>query len=165
MLAKVEKIWRNIESVSCIVAAGILGIIMGLTCADVIGRYFFNHPIPGALEITESLMVGVVFLSIAYIQSKKGHTKMELLLERLPKKAQVYLAILGVLTGIFVFVVFAWSGGSNAWSAWVTGDYREGVIRVPYWPSKMLIPIGCFMIFIRFIFDLIADISELRKLR
>lgn len=165
MLARLEKMWRRVEIGSCIVAAGLLGITMALTSADVIGRYFFNHPVPGALEISESMLVGILFLSIAYIQSMKGHINMELLFERLPKKAQLYLDVLAVLTGMFVFAAFTWCGGSDAWTALVSGDYIEGVIRIPYWPSKILVPIGCGMIFIRFIFDLITHISELRKLR
>lgn len=146
-------------------AAGILGAIMGLTCTDVVGRYFFNYPIPSALEITESLMTGVIFLSISYIQSVKGHTKMELVFERFSKKSQFILTILAALIGVFVFFAFAWCGGLNAWNAWVTQDYKEGVIRVPYWPSEMLVPIGCVMILIRFLLDTLNDLSKLTKVR
>lgn len=40
-------------------------MIGGLTTADVFGRYFFNRPITGTYEITESyLMVSLVFFGL-----------------------------------------------------------------------------------------------------
>ncbi len=51
----------------------ILFMMMLLTVADVIGRYFFNFPIAGTFELTEVMLSLLVFFSIAYTQIHKGH--------------------------------------------------------------------------------------------
>ncbi len=49
---------------------GALGMIisMFLGFADVVGTKFFNWPVPGTLEITESTMVLIVFGALAFTQ-------------------------------------------------------------------------------------------------
>ena len=48
-----------------------LALMMLLTTADVLGRYFFNAPVLGAYEITEYLMLIMVFSFLALAQSRK----------------------------------------------------------------------------------------------
>ncbi|MEN9559084.1 MAG: hypothetical protein RLZZ502_295 [Pseudomonadota bacterium] len=47
--------------------------IMMLTLLDVIGRKFFNHSLPGALELTEFLMVVVIFGALPLVTLKAEH--------------------------------------------------------------------------------------------
>ena len=46
------------------VSALMLFLLMVLTCIDVLGRYFFNHPVYGGLELTEILLAGMIFFTI-----------------------------------------------------------------------------------------------------
>ena len=59
---------------------GALGMIisMFLGFADVVGTKFFNWPVPGTLEITESTMVLIVFGALAFTQSQRGHIRVEI---------------------------------------------------------------------------------------
>src|SRR5712691_5124568 len=45
-------------------AAGLLFFLMALTTADVIGRYIFNWPLRGAFEITELLLLTLIFAGL-----------------------------------------------------------------------------------------------------
>lgn len=47
--------------------------IMWLMLFDVIGRKYFNHSIPGALEITEILMVVVIFGALPLVSWRSEH--------------------------------------------------------------------------------------------
>jgi len=49
-----------------------LAAMMLLTTADVIGRYFFNAPVLGAYEITEYLMLIMVFFIPGFGPVGKG---------------------------------------------------------------------------------------------
>ena len=60
-------------------AAFVLFGIMLLTTFDVAGRYLFHAPILGVFEVTEFMLVCVVFLSLAYTQSLKGHIEVDIL--------------------------------------------------------------------------------------
>lgn len=47
--------------------------IMWLMLFDVIGRKYFNHSIPGALELTEILMVAVIFGALPLVSWRGEH--------------------------------------------------------------------------------------------
>jgi len=44
-----------------VVSASVLFILMLLTCVDVIGRYVFNSPLTGSIELTEMAVAAIVF--------------------------------------------------------------------------------------------------------
>ncbi len=54
-------------------AATALFAIMWLTLFDVTGRKFFNNSIPGSLEITEILMVLVIFGALPLVSWRSEH--------------------------------------------------------------------------------------------
>ena len=59
--------------------------IMWLTLFDVNGRKFFDHSIPGALEITEILMVVVIFGALPLVSWRSEHVVFDTLDGYLPR--------------------------------------------------------------------------------
>ena len=116
--------------------------MMFFLTADVILRYLFSRPIQGTYQLAEFMVIGVVFLSIAYVQSLRGHIKMEVATSWLPKKAQIRFDIFGYLIGIALFSVIAWNSGKIAWNAWQINDLSMGMVKFPLWPAKSLVPFG-----------------------
>lgn len=49
-----------------------------LTLADVLGRYIFNVSVMGAVELTEILMVGVIFCGIVFATMEREHVVVDL---------------------------------------------------------------------------------------
>ena len=89
--------------------AGItLGLSMLLTTADVVWRYFLNHSIVAAHDVTELMMVVVVFLGLAYTASVKGHIRVDLLISKLSERAQAILDSITTIFSIVIFAVMAW---------------------------------------------------------
>ncbi|MGE4243576.1 TRAP transporter small permease [Ramlibacter sp.] len=58
--------------------------IMVLTFFDVMGRKFANHSIPGSLEITELLMVVVIFGALPLVSNRGEHVEFDSLDPYLP---------------------------------------------------------------------------------
>lgn len=56
----------------CVTAVVLLGLML-LTCADVIGRYFFDNAVDGAVEITEIALAVVVFAELPVAQKPDSH--------------------------------------------------------------------------------------------
>lgn len=52
--------------------------LMMVTLVDVLGRNFFNHPLPGAIEITEFLLCIVILLSFPLVTLLNQHLVIEL---------------------------------------------------------------------------------------
>lgn len=160
-LSSISKAQRAVELGFCIAAAGVVMVMMFPVTADVILRYVFRSPLHGSLELGEFMMIGVVYLSIAYIQAVKGHIRVEVGTARLPKKFQIALDILGYGFGLALFSIITWRSGHLAWEAWITGDYTMGVVRFPLWPAKSIVPIGTGLLCLRLISDIIGDFIKL----
>ncbi|AOW15436.1 TRAP transporter small permease [Hydrogenophaga crassostreae] len=54
-------------------AATALFSLMWLTLIDVVGRKFFNNSVPGGLELTEILMVIVIFSALPLVSWRNEH--------------------------------------------------------------------------------------------
>ena len=59
---------KRLEASLGLVAAIALFAMMALTFADVIGRKLLNASIPGSLEVTELLMLAVIFVALPLIR-------------------------------------------------------------------------------------------------
>lgn len=161
---KIEQ-WQNIgERWLGGVAAGIVMVMMCLTSIDVVLRYVFNSPLPGVYELQEFLLVGVVFLGLAYTQSLRGHINVDLLPNRLSPPVQIKLSILAHVTSLIIFAIITWQSGIRAWTALVTGQCREGLISYPLWPAKWMLAIGTGFLCFRLALDTLLDFHRLRTI-
>ena len=70
MLQSLEKLLRWTTG---LMAAMALFSIMWLTLFDVTGRKFLNHSVPGGLELTEMLMVIVIFGALPLVSWRGEH--------------------------------------------------------------------------------------------
>ena len=127
-----------------VMAASILAAMMFLIVSDVTGRYVFNHPFRGTLEISEFLMVAVVFLSIAGTMHVGRHVSIRMLVDRLPEKSQALVDSLVLLVSIALFAAMAWKSGVRAVDVLNQGWYSD-LLRIPAWPFRMLVAVGAFL--------------------
>ncbi len=100
MLKKLER-WLTW---SCgLLAAAALFTIMWLTLVDVMGRKFLDHSVPGGLEMTEILMVIVIFGALPLVSWRHEHVVFDSLDHLVPeglKRLQARL-VHGVCSGLF----------------------------------------------------------------
>lgn len=143
------------------VSASIVLIMMLVTTSDVILRYLFNRPIAGAYELQEFLLVGVVFLSAAYIQAIKKHIIVDVFTVHLPMKTQAVVGFLGNVIFLFIFAIITWQSGLIAWEAWVIKDHTMGLIEYPLWPAKWMLTVGTFALCLRLVSDISRDLHRL----
>jgi len=160
LVGKLTRGQGRIERLLAFVSAIVIMCMMFITSIDVIMRYVFNSPLAGGFELQEFLLVGVVFLSLAYVQSVKGHFSLDLLTVRLPLGAQTTLLVLGHIICLVIFALITWQSGLRAWIAWTTGQTREGLISFPLWPAKFMLPIGMGLLCLRFISDIATDFRD-----
>ncbi len=94
---------------SCgVVSALALFGIMWLTLVDVIGRKFFNHSIPGGLEITEIMLVCVIFCALPLVSWRGEHVVFDTFDGFIPKPLQRVQVRLVHVFSAFVFVGLAY---------------------------------------------------------
>lgn len=76
---------RLLDTLCGLLAALALFAIMALTLADVVGRKFLNHSIGGSLELTEILMVVVIFAALPLVSLHGEHVVFDSLDPLLPR--------------------------------------------------------------------------------
>lgn len=95
---------------SCgLLAASALFGIMWLTLVDVGGRKFFNRSLPGGLEMTEILMVCVIFAALPLVSWRGEHVVFDTFDRLLP----------AWLRRLQIRLVHVLSGASFIWLAWL----------------------------------------------
>ena len=80
---RMHKLLAFLETVLCRIAELSLAALALLTFTDVLGRYLFKFPVRGSVELTEVLMVAVIFSGIVLATRVHGHVAVDLLTLRL----------------------------------------------------------------------------------
>lgn len=105
MLKTLERVLRWSTG---LMAAMALFTIMWLTLVDVTGRRFFSHSVPGGLEITEMLMVVVIFGAMPLVSWRNEHVVFDSLDAFLPDWVRAIQARLVNLVCAVVFGFLAY---------------------------------------------------------
>ena len=151
---KVGNVIRAVEKVLNVIAGLMLLAMMFLGAADVIGRYIFNRPITGAMESSQLLMGGMVFLAWAYTLAKREHVTVDLLFIMYPKRVRATLYFIAMIITFILFGLIAWQSAGMAISDWQSGKLVR-IILVPIAPFKALVPLGAFLLCLECVIQII----------
>ena len=132
-------------------------VMMVLVVANILGRYLFNKPLDGTLEFTESLLVLIIFLSLALTQYDGGHIRVTLLTRRLPKAAAKAATVFCMLAGAAFFTWCAYAAWRFAAQSFSFKEQEWGTIVFPLWPVKFVVFAGILLLAIQFLLDAIAE--------
>jgi TRAP-type C4-dicarboxylate transport system permease small subunit len=139
-----------------------LAVLMFLTVADVFGRYLLNAPVPGTFELTEMLMVPIVFLALGLAQHRNEHIALDLAYNYFPAR-------LKTATNIFVEVINLAVVGAITWQLYIysvrmsEGNYTTAVLQLPIHPFVMLAIAGTTSYWIAILCDLGKAIGRFRR--
>jgi TRAP-type C4-dicarboxylate transport system permease small subunit len=128
-------------------------VLMLLTTADAFGRYLFNSPIIGAYEITANyLMVGSIFLSVAYGYRRGAYIRVTFLMERLGGKVKIVInQVVQMGSLLYGFLLVA---ASLRQVFRVYGDQTSlSSFDFPLWPAYVFVPVGLFVMSLMMLID------------
>jgi len=129
-----ESRWeRRAEAVLGAAASAILLGMMLLTVVDVVARYVFNRPLRGAFEVTELLLLVLIFAGLPLVSLADEHAVMDFVDRVLgPRTRRALSRAIEALSAAFMFLL--------AWLTWLKADriwaYRDAtdVLRIAYGP-------------------------------
>ena len=157
------KILDWLDRVLIVTAMVALISMMMLTSVSVIGRYFFNAPIPDDLVFSEMLMVFVVFLPFAAVQAAREHVFVTIFTEWLPNDTKVIMETVGVVVGCFIFTIISCAVFTDFYAAWIVGAYVEGPFELPEYPARFIVFFGLALFSFRLFVDAVVSIVGLTK--
>lgn len=137
----IEKIVNTISRSLNYGGVAFLFVLMLLVVAHVIGRYFFSLPILGSVELIEFLMVLVVFLGLAECARKRGNVCVELLLDLMPKRVQIFVDAFTCLLGVLIVALITWQSAVQVKVYWDSG-HVSGVHHIPHYPFAVVMVLG-----------------------
>ena len=124
---------RRADLILGVAASAILLAMMALTVIDVVARYVFSRPVRGAFEVTELMLLVLIFAGLPLVSFSDEHAVMDFIDRILGPRAQrgVQRAMQAV-NAAFMFLL--------AWLTWLKADriwaYRDAtdVLRIVYGP-------------------------------
>lgn len=133
---------RVLDALCGLLAALALFATMVLTLVDVIGRKFFNHSVPGSLELTEILMVVVIFAALPLVSLHGEHVVFDSLDALMPRWLR---RVQQGLVDIFCAAALA----ALAWRMWIKAENMASYgdvtaqLRLPLGPFVTLMAVLC----------------------
>ena len=147
------------------VLLGSLGMLasMAICVADVIGTDFFDWPVPGALEFTESTMVLIVFGALAFTQEKRGHIRVEILYVLFGPRVQSFMDLVTHLVALVFFCLLAWYSFGELSYSWEIDESTMGTIRFPLYPARLLLSVGTVLLIVQLALDVVTDFGRMLR--
>ena len=142
----VKKTERLVDSASLFLAnVGaiiLLGLVL-LTCVDVIGRYVFNSPLVGAVELVRLCMAGIIFFSFPLMFLRNDH----IIVDLIPFFRRGWVGWVTAIITLLMIMLVAWKIGDRVFDyairALEDNDMTE-YLAIPRWPVVSFITLSIF---------------------
>lgn len=154
--------YRRVLVAFAFVAAASLAIMIVSTTLDTTLRYSLNFLIPGVFELNEVLMVVLVFLGIAWTQMERGHTRIIMVMRKMPVRRAIKMDIICWIICFIFLAILGFQSGKEALRAYQINEFRWGAVQMPIWWAKALVPLGCWMTCLQLLIDIWVDIGRLK---
>lgn len=132
----------------------VIFLVMLMLVLDVLLHLFTTSRVLGNYEITEMGMTLFIFFGIAYTQTQKGHVRVEMFVDMLPKRFKKFVdgivtLITAVVTAAMTYQAFIQAG---TYAKMSTGT---AVLKLPYAPFGYIMAIGFLLFTLALLLDAI----------
>jgi TRAP-type C4-dicarboxylate transport system permease small subunit len=158
-----EKKTQKILSIHNIIAT-ILGFLtlalMFVIVVDVGGRFFFNKPLSGGVEVSQILLTWILFMPLAYALVRGAHVRVTILSMHLPSRVKRVLEVIVTIISIGFFGLAIFACWKYFWASISVAETMAAPIWLPLWAAKFALPLGFFLIFVQLCINLVIRLTE-----
>lgn len=149
-IKQMEILIRRLEQAAIAIAGLCIVMIMCIVSADAMLRYGINSPIPWSFEIvTYYLIIISVYFAISSTFRSGDHISINLIRDKLPKRARAWADVICSVLALVVFAIIAYGAFYHAVEAFQRNEYLPGYIVWPAWLSHIPVSIGAFLLVLR----------------
>jgi TRAP-type transport system small permease protein len=124
---------RQLDDLLTLLAGVALMSMMFLTAVDVVGRYFFARSVPGAFELTELMLVVIIFLALPSLSYSGGQIETDLFESAMPPALWRGLYRAARLLAAFCLAYVAWKSWTKAGNMKITDTTSAlGIALLPF---------------------------------
>ncbi|MGB6102437.1 MAG: TRAP transporter small permease subunit [Pusillimonas sp.] len=139
----------------------LVAVIVSASNATV--RKLFNVSSNAWLELQWYLFGAVFMLAAGYTLLKNEHVRVDVFAQRLSRRTQIKIEIIGVLLFLFpACFVIMWLSWPVFMDAYVNNEQSSNAGGLVRWPAKLLIPIGFALLIAAGLSHLIKCVGYLR---
>jgi TRAP-type C4-dicarboxylate transport system permease small subunit len=148
--------------VSSIIAGTVLiGMVVSIN-VEVFLRYFFNRPTIWAADATSYGLIYATFIPAAWVLLKEGHTKVEIIVDRLQPRLRHLVIGITSFVGGFVSAVFCYFSLMLTLRSIESGHIFAKALVIPRWPVQIVMPLGTLLLTLQFFISGFHHISRWR---
>jgi len=160
------KFARSVDKISKVFSHGAMIALFGmmmLGTVDVVGRYLFNRPITGSLEMFEILLPVLVLFSLADTQSKDEHLTAGVIdFFRFKPETRTKIRF-GVQVLLFcLFLLIMWRGVGGAMFT-LRSHRRISNIELPLWIPQLVVPLGALVMCMVLVVQVVETAKKVRR--
>jgi len=152
VLTKIRDLFAFFIGKLSIIAAVVVFFLACLTTVDVILRKISPYNIHGSFELTEMGMVVTVWIAISYFMIFKGHIRVTVFIEMMPKKLLLFWEIFAHVVGVVIVAIMVYAGIDRV-QADIRRDLRSTVLLIPQFPFAIIMVIGEILFLSLFVID------------
>ena len=124
------------------IASAVLFLMMVLTILDVFLRKVFSNPITGTVEVSEFMLVIVIFFALAVTEILNGHVKVDLVMRLFSKRVQAWVDCMTQMVCFVLVSVITWSAVIYAEKMRLVGQVSQD-LWIPVYPFIYVVAAGC----------------------
>lgn len=162
MIKRAGDVLGVLERTLTVIAVVFLFVIMMLVVTDVFMRYALNRPFSFTYDLIGLyLLAGVFFFTVSDALREHAHVGVDILLSRFSPAGRRLSEIITALVGLFVFALICKVGFERAVENYEQHDVLAGAIPWPTWISAALVPLGCGVLVLRLLLQLVGNLLSL----
>ncbi len=161
LLSRLDRALLPIEKFLALLSGLAAFSLMFLAVWSVTGRKFFAAPLPGYVDIIESLMPLIAIMGVSYVQREGGHIRMDILVGALHGRVLWFLefvSILLIMVLMFGLIWGSWSHFDRSFDCARPLCSRDSTmdLSIPMWPSKLVVPVAFSVLMLRLSLQAVA---------
>lgn len=157
-----KRFWSYLLNLDLVLTGIVFAILVVVTFAGVIMRYFVNNPFVWLEEVQLACFVWIAFLGGGAAFRTGNHVAIEFIVDRLPTGLRKVVEVLIYLVVIIVLGYF-FIQGSNLVNQMANTGRTTNILKIPYKIIYSAFPIGCILMIINFTIESFKTIFNLNK--
>ena len=158
-MQKALKIADSINQKMAYIAMTMLFLLMCLTTVDTITRKTPLGGITDSLDLTELFLVIIVFCTLAFLESERGHIRVDLLVNIFPGLfKKITESITSLLSAGILFLLF-YAMFDNIRDTYQSGASTQ-ILGIPHWPLVVVVAAAIFFYAFTVLLHMIEMIIE-----
>ncbi len=151
---------NSISKAFCIAGSSLLLPLTLLTVVDVFLRYFFNSPIRGVTDLTEFIIVIIVFPSLSWCALSGSHVSVDIIVSHFPKRVQAVLDCITLSAGLLIMILITFESLKDAMHS---THIKSTLLNLPHYPFQLIMTIGFALLCISMIAIIIEKVGKIIK--